>query len=117
MINIKKIIPHIPSNNLKVTQAFFISNFEFITVVETDYFIELKNANFTLGLLKAIGEPNEQSIYIQVTNIETLWKNLKSTLSNYKHKELFTQHYGMKEFHVIIPETETLLIVGEPTSD
>ena len=32
---------------------------------------------------------------------------------NYKHKELFTQRYQMKEFHVIIPETQTLLIVGE----
>lgn len=114
MINIEKIIPHIPSKNLKVTQEFFVANFEFIAVVETEYFIELKNTSFTLGLLKVNGKLNEQSIYIQVGDIEALWKNIKSNLSNYKHKKLFTQHYGMKEFHVIIPETETLLIVGEP---
>jgi len=116
MINIEKIIPHIPSNNLKVTQAFFVANFEFIAIVGTEYYIELKNTHFTLGLLEANGELNEQSIYIQVKDIEVLWKNIKSNLTNYKYKELFTRHYGMKEFHVIVPETKTLLIVGEPVN-
>jgi len=114
MIKIEKIIPHIPTTDMKVTQKFFVSYFEFHAVVETEYFVELNNNNFTLGLLKADSKLNEQSIYIQVCDIEKLWKSLKSSILNLKHKGLFTQQYGMKEFHVIIPKTETLLIVGEP---
>lgn len=117
MIKIEKIIPHIPTTDMKVTQKFFVSYFEFHAVVETEYFVELNNNNFTLGLLKANGKPNEQSIYIQVCDIEKLWENLKSSIMNLKHKELFAQQYGMKEFHVIIPKTETLLIVGEPVHE
>lgn len=117
MTDIEKIIPHIPSKNLRTTQKFFVENFEFISVVDTEYFIELRNTNYTLGLLKANGKLNAQSIYIQVKDIDTLWENIKSNISMFKHKELFTQNYGMKEFHVIIPETETLLIVGQPIND
>jgi len=116
MISIDKVISHIPTNDLRVTQEFFVTNFEFTTIVETDNYIELKNSSFTLGLLVAGKKINGQSIYFQVSNIESVWQNIKPNVSNYKHKELFTQDYGMKEFHVIIPETETLLMVGEPTN-
>lgn len=114
MLNIENIIPHIPSVNINATADFFINLFEFKINVKTDYFIELKNKKFSIGLLKAEKLKNEQSIYIQVTDIDNLWCTLKDKIVLYRHKELFTQEYGMKEFHVIIPETSTLLIVGEP---
>ena len=114
MINIENVISHIPSVNLSITADFFIKLFEFKIKVKSDYYIELKNNEHSIGLLKAMSLDNEQSIYIQVNEIEKLWSDIKENIALYNHKELFTQEYGMKEFHVIIPETSTLLIVGEP---
>lgn len=114
MIKIENVIPHIPSINLCVTAEFFINLFDFKIKVNSEYFIELKNNEHSIGLLKAESLENEQSIYIQVTEIENIWSAIKENIASHKHKELFTQEYGMKEFHVIIPKTSTLLIVGEP---
>jgi len=116
MINIVKIIPHIPSTDMEVTKEFFINLFGFKVVTDSGSFITLNNNEYTLGILKALSDPNEQSVYIQVSEIEKLWANLKDKINRYKHKALFTQDYGMTEFHVIIPKTATLLFVGEPAN-
>lgn len=114
MPNIENIIPHIPSIHMSVTSEFFVDLFEFKIKIKTEYFIEHKNNEYSIGLLKTEKLENEQSIYMQVTKIDELWNILKEKITLLEHKELFTQVYGMKEFHVIIPETSTLLIVGQP---
>lgn len=114
MLNIVKVIPHIPSTDMEVTKQFFINLFGFKVVTDSDNFITLNNNEYSLGILKALNDPTEQSVYIQVTEIEKLWENLKDKINKYKHKALFVQDYGMKEFHIIIPETATLLFFGEP---
>ncbi len=114
MLNIVKIIPHIPSTDLNITKEFFINLFGFKVVTDSENFITLNNNQYTLGILKSLSEPTEQSVYIQVSEIEKLWAHLKGEITQYKHKALFTQDYGMKEFHIIIPRTATLLFVGEP---
>ena len=114
MLNIQKVIPHIPSINMSVTSEFFTNLFEFKITVNSEYFVELNNDERSIGLLKTDKLENEQSIYIQVSDIDTLWHDIKDQIAPYKHKPLFVQEYGMKEFHVIIPKTTTLLIVGEP---
>jgi len=114
MLNIVKIIPHIPSTDMLVTKEFFINLFGFKVVSDSDNFIMLNNNEYSLGILKALSDPTEQSVYIQVSEIEKIWAHLKDKINEYKHKALFTQDYGMKEFHVIIPKTATLLFIGEP---
>ena len=114
MINIEKMIPHIPSVNMNHTTDFFIDLFEFKLNTKTDYFVELTNNAYSIGLLKTENLQNQQSIYVQVSDINDLWNKVKDKIAPLEHKDLFTQAYGMKEFHVIIPETSTLLIVGQP---
>lgn len=115
MVNIRNIISHIPSKNMRSTSEFFVSLFDFKIDVNTVQFIELKNKNYSIGLLKTETIKNEQSIYFEVSNIDELWRKIKDKITLHKHKELFKQEYGMKEFHVVIPETSTLLMVGERT--
>jgi len=117
MLKIETVIPHIPSTNKSVTAAFFTELFEFKIKSNSEHFTELKNNQYTIGLLKTDKLDNEQSIYMKVSKIDELWTKLKNKIVLLKHRELFTQPYGMKEFHVIIPETSTLLMVGESTHD
>lgn len=76
-------------------------------------FITLNNDGYTLVIVKSTSQPNEQSVYFQVSGIDELWEDLKDKIEKYKHKPLFTQPYGMKEFHIIIPKTATLLFLSE----
>ena len=55
----------------------------------------------------------EMEFYFEVDDIENLWANIKDKLDGMKVKEPFNQEYGMKEVHIIIPETKTLMFIGQ----
>jgi hypothetical protein len=38
---------------------------------------------------------------------------LKDNLAEIKHKSPFERDYGMREIHLLIPETKTLLFIGQ----
>lgn len=78
-----------------------------------DSFIQLEKDGQRIGILQSIGKPNQQSFYIQVKGIDKLWENVRESLLKYNPRELFIQEYGMKEFHVVAPETNTLVFFGE----
>ena len=51
--------------------------------------------------------------YFEINDIENLWANIKDKLDGMKVKEPFNQEYGMREVHIIIPETKTLMFTGQ----
>ena len=53
-----------------------------------------------------------REIYIEVTGIDTLWEHVEQFEGKYKTRDLFTQDYGMREFHIIAPNA-CLVFVGE----
>jgi hypothetical protein len=110
---VRNVIPHVPSTDPQITRDFFTEVFGFEILYETADYIELGAGNCLVGVLRAQGQPNQQSIYIRVNAIDALWQRRREVLSLYKHRELFVQDYGMKEFHVVAPETRTLIFVGE----
>ncbi len=46
-------------------------------------------------------------------NINSLWDKIKDKLNGLKLKEPFDREYGMRELHVVIPHTKTLLLIGQ----
>ena len=112
MENLEKIIPHIPSKDMQETIDFMVDVFVFEASAQIETYIELRSGNNVLGVLSSQGEPNQQSIYLQVGDVDTLWAGIEPKLKSTKAKPPFNQAYGMREFHVIIPGTNTLLFVG-----
>jgi hypothetical protein len=51
-----------------------------------------------------------------VDDIDTLWDSVRNRLDDIKVKPPFDRDYGMREFHVVIPHTNTLMFVGQALS-
>jgi hypothetical protein len=112
MKHLETITPHIPSKNMKESIDFMVETFGFESYNYSDVYSELVSDNNVLGIIQAHGEPNEQSIYLRVNDVDTLWLEIKGNLEKTKHRAPFNQEYGMREIHVVIPETNTLLFIG-----
>lgn len=53
------------------------------------------------------------SLYLELENIDSAWSKIEANLTTGMNvREPFTQSYGMKEFHLEIPFTKTLLLGG-----
>ena len=113
---IESVTPHIPSKNIKESVNFMAEVFGFEPSNHSEVYSELLSGNHILGIIQAHGEPNQQSIYLRVKDVDALWSKIKSKLEKVKHKAPFNQDYGMREIHVVIPETNTLLFIGSPTN-
>jgi len=107
------ISPMIPSYNLKETVTFFTDIFEFTPSLYVDNYAVLYKDNHTLHILNAGNDISEMEFYLEVDDIDGLWNEIKDKLSGMKVREPFDREYGMREFHIIIPHTKTLLFVGQ----
>ena len=103
--------PMIPSYNVPETKRFFADLFGFEVVRDGDYVI-LHKDNHLIHILRA-GDIGEMEFYLEVDNIDELWDNIKDQLEDIKVKPPFNRDYGMREFHVIVPYTKTLMFVGQ----
>jgi len=80
------------------------------------YFILYKD-NLTVHIQRAGSDIGEMSFYLNVDDIEKVWDNMKDKLNGMKVREPFDHEYGMREVHVIIPETKTLMFIGQEISN
>jgi hypothetical protein len=58
---------------------------------------------------------NHTEIYIEVSNIHSIWDHVKTFKDQYRIRDLFDREYGMTEFHIADPHG-CLIFVGEPTA-
>ena len=49
---------------------------------------------------------------MEVDDVDRAWKTIKNKLGNIKHEPPFEREYGMKEIHIGVPQTNTLLFIG-----
>jgi hypothetical protein len=104
--------PMIPSYNLQETAAFFIDIMEFSFYMnEAGYVILVKN-DLMIHILPAGTDIGEMEFYLQVDDVDAVWNEIKDKLSGIKVREPFDREYGMREIHIIVPQTKTLLFVG-----
>ena len=107
------ISPMVPSYNIRETAAFFTGILDFETYMDTDGYAIVYKDNLTIHILNAGTDIGEMEFYLEVDDINTLWDNIKDKLAQIKVRPPFDREYGMREFHVIIPHTKTLLFVGQ----
>lgn len=107
------ISPMIPSYNIKRTTNFFKDILDFIAVVDTETYVILHKDNFTIHILPAGQEIGQMEFYMEVADINNLWISIKDKLTGLKVREPFNQEYGMREIHIGVPETKTLIFIGQ----
>lgn len=103
----------IPSYNLKETKDFFMSVLEFAPLMDTETYIILHKNDLTIHILKAGAEIGQMEFYLEVDNVDHLWSSIKDKITGLKVKEPFDREYGMREIHLEIPHTKTLLFIGQ----
>jgi len=99
---------------MKESISFMVECFGFESINYSEHYSELQLGNHVLGIIQAPGDPNQLSIYLRVKNVDALWSKIKNKLEKANPKAPFNQQYGMRENHVVIPGTNTLLFIGSP---
>ena len=107
----RRVSPMIPSYDIPKTVAFFIDLLEFKIWRDDETYKILYRDDVTVHILRA-GDIGEMEFYMEVDNVDQVWNNMKDKLKDIKHKAPFDREYGMREIHLIIPETKTLLFIG-----
>lgn len=116
MYTAKYISPMIPSFDIEKTVLFFIDLLNFEVVRKEKGYAILQKNNLSIHILNAGDDIGEMEFYMEVDNIDAIWNYIKDKLHEIKCKAPFEQPYGMKEIHLIIPDTKTLLFIGQITT-
>ncbi len=113
MYRAKFLSPMIPSYDIKKTASFFMSILNFKVRRHEENYAILEKDNLTIHILQAGTNIGEMEFYFEVNDIEIVWNNMKDKIDGLKFKAPFNQDYGMREVHIIIPETKTLMFIGQ----
>jgi hypothetical protein len=113
MYNALHLSPMIPSFDLEETAHFFEDVLAFSRARHDKTYSILHKNNLTVHIQRAGPDIGEQSFYLEVDDIDSLWESIKYKVTSLRVKEPFDQDYGMREAHIIIPSTKTLLFIGQ----
>ncbi|MFI5140255.1 MAG: hypothetical protein ACHQIM_20720 [Sphingobacteriales bacterium] len=105
--------PMVPSNNIRETLKFFVELFYFKVARDEGSYVIIYKDNHLIHILNAGTYIGEMEFYLEVDEIDNLWGTIKDKLEGIKTKPPFDREYGMREFHIIIPHTKTLMFVGQ----
>ncbi len=105
--------PMIPSFDVEKTVSFFTNLLDFKIGRDDKTYVILYKDKGMVHILRAGKDIGEMEFYLEVDDIEKVWDNMKDNLNGMKVKEPFNREYGMREIHVIIPETKTLMFIGQ----
>jgi len=105
--------PMVPSFNIKGTVSFFTEILDFkIARDDSSYSIVYKD-NLTVHILRAGKDIGQMEFYLEVDEVDAIWNSIKDKLSDLKVRPPFDRDYGMREVHVGVPFTNTLLFIGQ----
>lgn len=107
------ISPMIPSFNLAETGIFFKDTLDFVTVMDSESYAIYQKDNLTIHILRAGENIGQLEFYMEVDNIDAVWNSIKDKIKGLKVKGPFDQDYGMREIHIEVPQTNTLLFIGQ----
>ncbi len=113
MYQARHLSPMIPSFDIAKTASFFIDLLGFEILRDDKTYVILQKDNLSIHILKAGTDVGEMEFYLEVNDLQSIWNHIKDNLDGIKFKEPFNQTYGMREMHIIIPMTKTLLFIGQ----
>ena len=105
--------PMVPSSNIRETVSFFVRLFQFKIGLDDPTYVILYRDNLTIHISQSDSHINELEFYLEVDNLDELWNSIKDKMNGIRIKEPFNQDYGMREFHIAVPHTKTVMFVGQ----
>ncbi len=118
---IKAISPKLVTDNMEATLAFYRDVLGFTATLDSPEYMILERDGQTIHFGLSASEAVMQcvrghtEIYIEVSDIGSLWDHVRTLKGRYPSRDLFDREYGMTEFHIEDPNG-CLVFVGEPTS-
>jgi predicted enzyme related to lactoylglutathione lyase len=118
----KKISPMLAAADMEETLAFYQKVLGFTAMMKSPEYSIIQRDGQTIHFMKAASEEvmrcvrGHTEIYVEVSNIASLWEHVKTFKDRYKIRDLFDRDYGMTEFHIGDPNG-CLVFVGEPTRE
>jgi len=118
---VKKISPMLAVADMEETLTFYRDLLGFGVKMRSGEYSIVERDGLTIHFMKAASEHvlecvrGHTEIYIEVSNIASLWEHVKTLKQQYRIRELFDRDYGMTEFHIEDPNG-CLVFVGEPTA-
>ena len=113
MYKARYLSPMIPSFDIGKTVSFFINLLGFEILRDDKTYVILQKDNLTIHILQAGTDVGEMEFYLEVNDLQSVWNQIKNNLDGITFKEPFDQTYGMREIHLVIPMTKTLLFIGQ----
>jgi catechol 2,3-dioxygenase-like lactoylglutathione lyase family enzyme len=116
----KRISPMLAVANIEETLSFYERVLGFTPVLKSPGYVIVQRDGQTIHFQKADSEEvmncvrGHTEIYIEVSDIQSLWQHVKTFKNQYRIRDLFDRDYGMTEFHISDPN-ECLVFVGEST--
>lgn len=105
--------PMIPSFNMKETAGFFKDVLGFLPLMDTTDYAIYEKDNLTIHILKAGEAIGQMEFYLEVDNIDLFWDSIRDKVKGLRVREPFDREYGMREVHIGIPQTNTLMFIGQ----
>ena len=102
----KKISPMLAAADMEETLAFYQDVLGFTPLMKSPDYAIVERDGQTIHFMKAASEEvmrcvrGHTEIYIEVSNIASLWEHVKTFKDRYKIRDLFDRDYGMTEFHI-----------------
>jgi hypothetical protein len=113
MYKAKFLSPMIPSFNIEETVSFFKNLLGFEVLMNDETYAILCKDNSMVHILPAGADIGEMEFYMEVDDIEQLWNSIKDKVKDMKVKGPFDREYGMREIHIIVPQTMALMFIGQ----
>jgi len=105
--------PMVPTYDVNMSVAFLDSCLGFSSrILDSQYAICTKD-HLTLHLMPAGPDIGQMEFYLEVDDLDAVWAMLKDKVEGLNFKPPFDQPYGMREMHVEIPATKTLVFIGQ----
>lgn len=117
----KRISPMLAVADMEETIAFYHTVLGFAPIVKSPEYSIVERDGQTIHFQKADSDEvmkcvrGHTEIYIEVSDIQSLWEHVKTFKNRYRMRDLFDREYGMTEFHIVDPN-DCLVFVGERTS-
>ena len=116
----KRISPMLAVANMEETILFYQNVLGFTPTMQSPEYSIVERDGQTIHFQMAASEEvmdcvrGHTEIYIEVSDIRSLWEHVKPFEGKYKIRDLFDREYGMTEFHIADPN-DCLVFVGEPS--
>ena len=105
--------PMIPSFHIEETVRFFTDILGFSTILDAETYVICQKDNLTVHILRAGQDIGQMECYLEVDDIGKLWEAIRDRVRGMKVRAPFDREYGMREIHIGVPQTNTLLFIGQ----